>query len=63
MAFAVETRIIRPHSSTTYAAYCYRSSVCRSVYWSVTLVSPAKRLDQSKCGLCWGLGWDQATMY
>ena len=44
--FIIIIIIIRLHRSTTYvdAAYCYRPSrvVCRSVCWSVTLVSPAK---------------------
>jgi len=69
----------RPHRSTTYvdAAYCYRPSsvVCRSVCLSVclsvrqsvglfvTLVSPAKTADRSRCRSSWGLGWAQGTMY
>jgi len=55
--------IIRPHRSTTYvdAAYCYPPSsvVCRFV----TLVSPAKRLNWSRCRLGWGLGWAEETTY
>jgi len=41
----------RPHRSTTYvdAACCYRPSivVCLSAGLSVTIVSPAKRLNRS----------------
>jgi len=35
------------------AAYCYRSSsmVCLSVGRSITVVSPAKRLNRSRCRL------------
>jgi len=48
--------IIRLHRRTTYVgvAYYYRPNivVCRSV----TLVSPAKRLNRSKCRLGCGLG-------
>jgi len=46
---------------TTYvdAVYCYRPSsmVCRSVCRSVTLVSPANRLNRWRCRLGLGLGW------
>ena len=40
------------------AAYCYRPSsvVCRSVCRSVTLVSPAKRMNRSSCRLGYWLG-------
>jgi len=34
-------------------------SVCRSV----TLVSPAKTAEPSRCRLGWELGWAQGTMY
>ena len=59
--------VIRPHRSITYvhAACCYRPScvVCLSVCPSVTLVSPAKRLNRSRCRLGNGLGWAQLSMY
>jgi len=54
--------VFRPHRRTTYidAAYCYRRSsvVCRSI----TIVSPAKRLNRSKCCLGCGLKWAGGTM-
>jgi len=59
--------VIRPHRNITYvhAACCYRPSsvVCLSVCPSVTLVSPAKRLNRSRCHLGNGLGWAQLSMY
>ena len=59
--------IFRLHCSTTYvdAAYCYRlnSVVGLSVCLSVTLVSPAKRLNRSRCRLGCGLRWAQGTIY
>jgi len=50
-------RIARKYVDT---AYCYRTSsvVCRSV----TLVSPTKRLNRSRCRLVCGLGWVQGIM-
>jgi len=61
--------IIRPHRSTTYvdAAYCYRPSrmLCRSLCWSVTLVSPTKTAESIEMlfrlrTLIW---WVQGTIY
>jgi len=57
--------IIRRYRSTTSvnAAYCYRVawSVSQSVCRSVTLVSPAKRLNRSRCRLGCGLGWSEGS--
>jgi len=36
-------------------------SVGRSVCLSLTLVSPAKRLNRSRCRLGYGLGWSQRS--
>jgi len=57
--------LFRPHRNTTYvdAAYCYRPSrvVCRSVCQSVTVVSPANRLNRSRCRLISGLMWAECS--
>jgi len=47
------------------AGYCYRQSnmVGLSLYLLVTFVSPAKRLNWSRCRLGTWLGWAQGTMY
>jgi len=51
--------VLRTHYAG--AAYCYRPSsvVCRSV----TVVSPAKRLNRSRCRLGFGLRWAQGRIY
>jgi len=58
--------ISRPHRSimNVAAACCYgwSSMVCQLVL-SVTIVSPAKRLDQSRYHLGCGLWWALETMY
>jgi len=47
---------------TDRVAWSVGVSVCPSICQSVTLVSPAKRLNRSRCRLSRELGWSQGTM-
>jgi len=54
--------IVRPHRHDIYIDVdcCYRPS---SLGPSVTVVSPQKRLNRSRCRLSWWLQWAQGSMY